>query len=205
MVDIATFQNTSQSDYGLMDYDTPMQTSSLANGKAWSLQHKRIIPSTRFEEMQQAMLLILLEKELLPTWQEWKNELDMYQCSFTERLSTASEDTLASLRADAIKFRHLVEISNQSFEQTRHFLIKLLPYLRVDFLPAIAIDTEGELDLEWYGRRGARASVTVGANGVLYFVSLFHGASLKSRLLWSNIIPPIILTELDKIYRDKNI
>lgn len=90
-----------------------------------------------------------------------------------------------------------------SLEQSIRFLSMLLPHLPLDFIPAVAIDNEGEIDFEWYGRHGARASVTIGANGVLYFVSLFHGDKIKSRLIWLDKIPPIILTELDKIYKDK--
>ncbi len=109
----------------------------------------------------------------------------------------------APIQIQTLQTLQAIQNLKQSSVQFKLFLTKLAPHLRPDFMPSVTVDNEGEFIFEWYGRQGARASVIVGANGALYFVSLFHGTSIKSRLLWNNDIPPLILTELDKIYKDK--
>jgi hypothetical protein len=191
MLDMMTLHNTFQSDYGVMEYGNIVQTSSLANGKVWAEKYPRIAPATRFEE------------ELAAAIDEWLAELESYIELLREQAKSTDARVVAEGRTKKATLQNRTSTAKRSLEQTGHFLPQLLPHLRLDFMPAVSIDNEGEVDFEWYGRLGARASITIGANGVLYFVSLFHGQSLKSRLTWSSTIPSIILTELDKIYKDK--
>lgn len=113
---------------------------------------------------------------------------------------TYSADDKATATAEASRrFGNLR--NSQRF--TNKFLAGIASQLRETFLPAVAIDNDGEIDFEWYGRQGARASVTIGANGVLYFVLLFHGESFSRRLPFSDNVPDEIIQELDRIYQDK--
>ncbi len=71
------------------------------------------------------------------------------------------------------------------------------------FKPEISIDQDGEISLEWYGRIGARANITFGRNGELFFISLYHGELLKSKFFFSEDSIKRIEEELDKLYKDK--
>ncbi|MFY7999462.1 MAG: hypothetical protein ACOVSW_12770 [Candidatus Kapaibacteriota bacterium] len=190
-----------QSDYGLTEYSNVLQTSSFYNGKDWDGKYPQIIPSARYFQTQQAIEMKVGD-ELDLCVDEWLDTLQKYfdnlQAMIRNKDLQNSEGIIKLTQLD-----NILLTTSQSLQQAKYFLTKMLPHLRLDFMPAVAIDNEGEIDFEWYGRHGARASVTIGANGVLYFVSLFHGNRIKSRLTWLDKIPPIILTELDKIYKDK--
>jgi hypothetical protein len=83
---------------------------------------------------------------------------------------------------------------------------KLLDFQAIDFLtilkPEVDFDDDGELVLEWYGRKGARANLTFGRNGELYFVSLFHGSSLKAKLFINQDSINQITNEINKLSED---
>ena len=72
-----------------------------------------------------------------------------------------------------------------------------------DFTTEAEFDEDGELILEWYGRIGARVNLTFGKNAELYFISLFHGESTKSKLFINRDSANMIKTALDKLYKDK--
>ena len=190
-----------QSDYGLTEYSNVLQTSSFYNGKDWDGKYPQIIPSARYFQTQQAIEMKVGD-ELDLCVDEWLDTLQKYfdnlQAMIRNKDLQNSEGIIKLTQLD-----NILLTTSQSLQQAKYFLTKILPHLRLDFMPSVAIDNEGEIDFEWYGRHGARASVTIGANGILYFVSLFHGKGTKFRLTWLDKIPPIILTELDKIYKDK--
>jgi hypothetical protein len=186
-----------QSDYGRVEYSSVVQTSSLRNGKVWEQRNPSTTPSARYLALQQQMVQSIVEQEIRPAIEEWLEERNVDVEQLQRELQSTDAGTLVAARIRVAALRNVTQTAQQSLEQLEHFLTKLAPHLRADFLPAIAIDNDGEIDFEWYGRRGA--------NGILYFVSLFHGAHLRSRLLWSSNIPPIILTELDRIYKDKQV
>jgi hypothetical protein len=185
-------------DYGRTDYlPKTVQTASFSNRKLWAERNPPVLTTTRYSYSEQVVQNLILELESALT--DWRSMINDYLAELRSQIdkkSIISEDVFSSIEK-------ALNTSVQSLRQTGLFITALAPHLRPDFLPSAAVDNEGEISFEWYGRRGARASLIIGANGVLYFVSLFHGMSLKSRLLWSNDIPPIILTELDKIYKDK--
>ncbi len=72
----------------------------------------------------------------------------------------------------------------------------------IEFKPEIEFDYDGELSFEWYGRKGARANLTFGKNGELYFVSLFHGESQKAKHFLNENSIQKINDELLRIYKD---
>ena len=201
MVDLMATSQMAQSDYGLTEYSNVLQTSSFFNGKDWDGQYPQIIPSARYFQTQQAIEMKVGD-ELDLCVDEWLDTLHKYfdnlQAMIRNKELQNSEGIIKLTQLD-----NILLTTSQSLKQAKYFLTKMLPHLRLDFMPAVAIDNEGEIDFEWYGRHSARASVTIGANGVLYFVSLFHGNQVKSRLTWLDNVPPIILTELDKLYKDK--
>lgn len=201
MVDLMATPQMIQSDYGCIEYSNVRQTSSILNGKEWEDRYPAITPSARYFQTLE-MIEIKIEDDLDQCVDEWLVTLHKY----FDNLQALIRNKELPNSEGIIKLTHLDNIlltTSQSLNQAKYFLTKMLPHLRLDFMPAVAIDNEGEIDFEWYGRHGARASVTIGANGVLYFVSLFHGNRIKSRLTWLDKIPPIILTELDRIYKDK--
>jgi hypothetical protein len=73
----------------------------------------------------------------------------------------------------------------------------------IKFKPEIEFDDDGELSFEWYGRKGARANLTFGKNGEMYFVSLFHGESQKDKLFLNENSIKNINDKLLRIYEDK--
>ncbi len=191
-----------KSDYGHIDYVVATQTTTFANGKVWEKRNVPIVPSERLE-MQVATINMIFEEEIRPAVETWIEGLNAQTAALSETVKSTDTTILKEALVQKKAIRQAIENIQQTLALLEPFLMKLVPYLRPDFMPSVAVDNEGEISFEWYGRRGARASVIVGANGVLYFVSLFHGETHKSRLLWNNAIPPIILTEIDKIYKDK--
>lgn len=71
-----------------------------------------------------------------------------------------------------------------------------------DFPTEPEFDDDGELIFEWYGRVGARVNLTFGKNAELYFVSLFHGESTKSKLFINCDSAETIKNTLVKLYKD---
>jgi hypothetical protein len=191
-----------KSDYGHIDYVVATQTTTFANGKAWADRNHPNPPSALLE-MYAATINTIFEEEIKPAVEAWIEEANKQVEDLREMVKSKDSQSLQTASIQKERTVKAVQNLQQVLVQIEPFLTKLTPHLRTDFMPSIVVDNEGEIDFEWYGRRGARASVTVGANGVLYFVSLFHGETHKARLLWSSSIPPIILTELDKIYKDK--
>lgn len=198
-----TSSAASANDYGHIDYSPKtVQTASFSNGKVWSERNPPVLTGSRFDE-QNRIINALFETEVIPAIEVWIAEVNEQTVELQEIAKSKDAKTLEAASIQKQNTMQAIQHLRQSLMQMELFLAKLTPHLRPDFLPSVAVDNEGEIGFEWYGRQGARASVIVGANGVLYFVSLFHGSSMKSRLLWNNDIPPIILTELDKIYKDK--
>lgn len=76
------------------------------------------------------------------------------------------------------------ELSN-NFSDSKTLMINFIYEIQSfisNFYPSISIDSEGEIAFEWYGKIGARANVTFGKNGDLYFICLFHGEKTSSKL-----------------------
>jgi hypothetical protein len=90
-----------------------------------------------------------------------------------------------------------------SFDNTEKFLDNFDQSLLLKFKPVVELDDDGEIDFEWYGRKGARANLTFGKNGELYFVYLFHGERNSSKLFLNKLSVNRIKNELDRIYKDK--
>jgi hypothetical protein len=191
-----------QSDYGHIDYVVTAQTTTFANGKAWAVRNAPVVPSTRLA-MQVATVNMLFEEEIQPAVEAWIEDANAQLEELRKKVQSKDSQVLQTASIQKKRAVQAAQNLQQVLAQIEPFLAKLAPHLRTDFMPSVAVDNEGEISFEWYGRSGARASVILGANGVLYFASLFHGETHKARLLWNNALPPIILTELDKIYKDK--
>ena len=99
------------------------------------------------------------------------------------------------------------KIKNNYLSSKQHFLHFIdnfdSEYI-VNNAPEYAIDNDGEIMLEWYGRIGARINLTFGKNGELYFISLVHGETTKSQLFINSFALDKIKNELTKLFNGKN-
>ncbi len=141
----------------------------------------------------------ILISEFQEAYQEWNEELQQEEESISTSNEIREENKLKA-KIEAERRRANIIDSRRSMEG---FLELYTEMIRNDFLPAVAIDDDGEISMEWYGRCGARAIVLFQANGGLYFIALFHGESVKYQLEFCNSIPKEIQTNLEKIYLDK--
>lgn len=94
----------------------------------------------------------------------------------------------------------------ESYKHLRKFIssVGIESFYKINKMEAnISIDEDGEIMLEWYGRKGARINLTFGRNGDLYFVSIFHGSNAKSKFNADKISYDYILKALDRLYKDK--
>jgi hypothetical protein len=118
---------------------------------------------------------------------------------FLQLINVTDLQSRGNIISDVIKFasNFLNSINNMS-KFIKQFDNKFISTIK----PEIEIDNDGELIFEWYGRKGVRANLTFGRNGELFFVSLFHGESMKSKLFINKSSIEKIKTELVKIAND---
>ncbi len=137
--------------------------------------------------------------ELQDTVNTWAEEL------FEEvKLISGSHQASNEDKQQAEKeLRRRLDNYSGSWYSVQKFLSLYKEKMKSNFLPAIAIDGDGEVVFEWYGRLGARAILTFGGNGAVYFVALFHGEVFKYQLFLTNSIPKEIGAQLEKIFKDR--
>mgnify|MGYP000482024021 CR=1 FL=1 len=67
---------------------------------------------------------------------------------------------------------------------------------------SFAFDDDGELIVEWYGRKGARFAVQFGRDGYLYYSLLFHGDYSSGKAFVRAEWPPEIKSALVRLSKD---
>lgn len=67
---------------------------------------------------------------------------------------------------------------------------------------SFAFDDEGELIVEWFGRKGARFAVQFGRDGYLYYSLLFHGDYSSGKAFVREEWPPEIESALVRLSKD---
>lgn len=101
--------------------------------------------------------------------------------------------------------KNIRNIYLSSKEYFLNFLEKFNSKFILKNAPEYAIDAEGEIMLEWYGRIGARINLTFGRNGEIYFISLLHGEITKSKLFINSFTFAKIESELTMLFKDKEL
>jgi hypothetical protein len=87
-------------------------------------------------------------------------------------------------------------VSEASFEFSKDF-IKRLP-LNIE-PPAICVDPDGHLTMEWYRNQRWTLSISFDPEGKIHFAALFGQDKIFGTVAYINIIPKNIITLIEKV------
>lgn len=156
------------------------------------------ITKSHFEEIANTIIT-----EFVSSFEEWSYEYIKTLESFDQQL-TRNGNLTDKERKSLLTILGTLRNSNRATILFKDNLVdKILPLCYVDFVPGISFDENGDISLEWYGRKDVRALMTICGNGMAYFVSIFHGETLKFIFFLPHGISTPVSHELERIYKDK--
>ncbi|MBL7973266.1 MAG: hypothetical protein JNJ85_00035 [Candidatus Kapabacteria bacterium] len=141
-------------------------------------------------------VILSIYKEYNVILKEWSAYIQsLYEDVKNNRFSSEEQECIVNLLKNLISISKLIE-ENKVID-------KIAECSYVDYIPELSIDEAGLHSFEWYGRRGAKANMTVSQNGIIYFVSTFHNtSSVKYRFSVKSNFPNEVKNEIRRIYED---
>lgn len=134
-----------------------------------------------------------------------KNKLEINKLEIINIIENLFNEMIAENELNIELNKNIVNVFLSSKQNFLNFIENFDSEFIEYYIPEYAIDSEGEIMLEWYGRIGARINLTFGRNGELYFISLMHGQITKSKLFFNSFTLAKIESELTMLFKDKEL
>lgn len=134
-----------------------------------------------------------------------KNKLELNKLELINILENLFNEMISENELNFELEKNIFNVFLSSKQNFLNFIENFDSEFIANYTPEYAIDSEGEIMLEWYGRIGARINLTFGRNGELYFISLMHGQITKSKLFINSFTFAKIESELIMLFKDKEL
>ncbi|MBM2813803.1 MAG: hypothetical protein HW421_565 [Ignavibacteria bacterium] len=138
---------------------------------------------------------------------EFSDMLTLIHKKFQEFFIEFEEENIDIQTSDKSLYEQKRAKIKETFHHSRSNLSNFIRLFDSNYIttlkPEVDVDYDGEIDFEWYGRIGARANLTFGKNGELYFVSLFHGESSSSKMYINKTSITKIQNDIERLFKDK--